>query len=697
MSSAADQHPEEGPASVSGAAAQERPLWQPSTEDRERAEMTRFMRWAGERRGREFEDYEDLWRWSVAELEDFWRSIWEFFGVRASHGYEQALAERAMPGAQWFTGAQLNYAENMLRGPAHKDGGAGGRDADAIAMLHCSELRELGQLTWGELSEQVASVAGGLRALGVGRGDRVVAYMPNVPETAIAFLATASLGAIWSSAAPEFGARSVIDRFAQIEPKVFFTVDGYRHGGKDFDRMAVAEAILAELPTVEHAVLLPYLSEGASAAELPGEAMLWTQLVRRGEGAELNFEQVPFDHPLWVLYSSGTTGLPKAIVQGHGGILIEQLKKRLHLELRPGDRMFWFTTTGWMMWNFLVGCLLSDAAIVLYDGSPAYPDLGALWRLAERAGITSMGLSAGLIASCEKEGIDPGSECDLSALRAIGSTGSPLSPEGFRWVYEHVGSEIWLFSTSGGTDVCTAFVGGCPLLAVYEGELQCRILGCAVESWDEQGLAHLDRVGELVITEPMPSMPLFLWGDESGERLHDSYFSMYPGVWRHGDWIRITPRHGAVIYGRSDSTINRQGVRMGTSEIYRAAASVPQVLDALVVDVPARRDEDELRMILFVVLAPGTTLDEGLTARIKRSIREDCSPRHVPNEVRQIAEVPRTLSGKVLEVPVKRILMGTPPSQAASVESLANPSSLDYFVELAGDLGLKPAGSPLPR
>ncbi len=674
------------------------PLWEPSQADRERAEMTYFMRWVAERRGREFDDYEDLWRWSVQELEEFWADIWEFFGVRSSKAYEQPLAERKMPGARWFEGAELNYAENMLADQSHAGERHGaGRDPQTVAVLHCSELRELDELTWGELSERVAQAAAGLRALGVGRGDRVVAYMPNIPETLIAFLASASIGAIWSSAAPEFGARSVIDRFAQIEPKVFLTVDGYRHGGKDFDRLGVAQSILAELPSVEHAVLVGYLDADAELgaeveAELDG-VLSWGELLQRGEGVELVFEQVPFDHPLWVLYSSGTTGLPKAIVQGHGGILIEQLKKRLHMELRPGDRMFWFTTTGWMMWNFLVGCLLSDAAIVLYDGSPAYPDLGALWSLAERSGMTCMGLSAGLLASCEKDGIEPARDYDLSALRAIGSTGSPLAPESFKWIYEHVGANVWLFSTSGGTDVCTAFVGGCPLLPVYEGELQCRILGCAVESFDEQGVAHVDRVGELVITEPMPSMPLYFWSDEDGERLHESYFAMYPGVWRHGDWIRITPRHGAVIYGRSDSTINRMGVRMGTSEIYRAAATVPQVLDALVVDIPARPGEDELRMILFVTLAEDIELDEELTKQIKRRIREDCSPRHVPNEVRQIAEVPRTLSGKVLEVPVKRILMGAPAREAASVDSLANPASLDYFVELARELDLAP-GDP---
>ncbi len=656
-------------------------LWQPSEEMRQSAELTRFMEWAAARHGREFADYGELWRWSVDELEEFWADVWEFCGVRASKPYERVLGSHAMPGTRWFEGAELNFAENLLLAD---------RDPSAVAVLHTSELRPLREVSWGELSACVAEAAGGLRALGLGRGDRVVAYMPNILETLIAFIAVSSIGAVWSSAAPEFGARSVIDRFAQIEPKVFLTVDGYRHGGKDFDRTANVQAILAELPTVEHVVVLPYLAvEGGDGAAFGGagvrSVLTWDELLASGAGSELAFEQVPFDHPLWVLYSSGTTGLPKAIVQSQGGILLEQLKKsRLHLDLRPGDRMFWFTTTGWMMWNFLIGCLHSEAAIVLYDGSPAHPDLGALWDLAARARITSMGVSAGLLASTEKAGVQPARDYDLSALRAIGSTGSPLAPESFRWVYEKVGSDIWLFSTSGGTDVCTAFVGGCPLLPVYEGELQARMLGCAVEAWDEQGRSLVDEVGELVITEPMPSMPIYFWNDPDGERLRESYFSMYPGIWRHGDWIRITPRGGAVIYGRSDSTINRQGVRMGTSEIYRAAGAVEEVLDALVVDVP--KADGELSMILFVALRQGVTLDDELAAQIKRRIREDCSPRHVPNEIRQISEVPRTLSGKVLEVPVKRILMGTPPSQAASVESLANPASLDYFVELAKTL-----------
>ncbi|HEY0516931.1 MAG TPA: acetoacetate--CoA ligase, partial [Solirubrobacteraceae bacterium] len=488
-----------------GSVTGEQPLWTPSPQWAQRTEMVRFMRWAGERHGREFGSYEQLWRWSVQELEDFWAAIWEFCGVRASEPYERVLASRAMPGAVWFEGARLNFAENLLSG----------HDAGDVAVVHCSELRELGELSWGELSEQVAAVAAGLRGLGVERGDRVVAYMPNIPETLVAFLATASLGAIWSSAAPEFGARSVIDRFAQIEPKVFLTVDGYRHGGKDFDRREAARQILAELPTVQQTVVLPYLDEQADPASVTTGAIAWRELARE-RSEPLRFEQLPFDHPLWVLYSSGTTGLPKAIVQGHGGILIEQLKKRLHLDLREGDRMFWFTTTGWMMWNFLIGCLHSPAAIVLYDGSPAHPDVSALWRLAERARITCMGLSAGLLGSCEKAGIEPRREQDLASLRAIGSTGSPLSPESFRWVYEHVDPDVWLFSTSGGTDVCTAFVAGCPILPVYEGELQCRALGCAVESWDEQGNSLIDEVGELVVTKALPSMPLFLWGDADG-------------------------------------------------------------------------------------------------------------------------------------------------------------------------------------
>ena len=667
-------------------------LWEPSAEAIERSQLTRYRRWLAAERGVEADDYAELWKWSVDQLEDFWASIWDYFEVIASRGgaqggpgaegeeppYDRVLAERTMPGARWFEGAELNYAEHIFRGKAD----------DEVAVVYASELRDLGELRWGELQEQVGACAEALRALGVTRGDRVVAYLPNGPEALIAFLASASLGAIWSSCSPDFGQASVVDRFAQIEPKVLFAVDGYRYGGKDFDRLETVAEIAAEIPSLERIVVVPYLSDSPELAVLErredGPApMTWQQLLDLGQGADLRFERVPFDHPLWVLYSSGTTGLPKAIVQGHGGILLEQLKKsNLHLDPQDGDRIFWFTTTGWMMWNFLIGALLTPASIVLYDGSPGAPDMGVLWDLVERTGITCFGTSASYIAACMKDGIEPGHGRDLSRLRAIGSTGSPLSPEGFEWIYEHVGEDTWLFSTSGGTDVCTAFVGGVPILPVYRGELQGRSLGAAVEAFDEDGNALVDEVGELVITEPMPSMPVFFWGDDDGSRYRASYFDQYPGVWRHGDWIEITSRGTAVIYGRSDSTINRQGVRMGTSEIYRAVSGIDEVVDALVVDVP--KPGTEGWMPLFVVLREGAALDDDLTTEIKRRIREQCSPRHVPNEVFQIAEVPRTLSGKALEVPVKRILMGEAPERAASRDSLANPAALDYFVELAG-------------
>jgi len=642
----------------------------------ERATMTRYMRWLASERGVEHEDYAALQRWSVDELEDFWASIWDFFEVRASKPYGEVLADRDMPGAQWFTGAELNYAEHLFRD----------RSDDVVAILSASESRDLAELTWGDLRSQVAAVAAGLRELGVERGDRVVAYLPNIPETIIAFAATASIGAVWSSCSPDFGASSVVDRFAQIEPKVLFAVDGYRYGGRDFDRRDTVAGLQRELPTLERTVVLPYMDPRPDLSPLT-DAITWDDLTAGHGDSELTFEQVPFAHPLWVLYSSGTTGLPKAIVQGQGGILLEHLKKlNLHLDAQEGDRVFWFTTTGWMMWNFLVSILLTRAAIVTYDGNPGAPDMGVLWDLAERSGMTCFGTSASYIAACMKEGVEPSGGRDLSALRSMGSTGSPLSPEGFDWIYKHVGDDTWLFSTSGGTDVCTAFVGGVPLLPVYRGELQGRSLGAAVEAWNEDGEPVVDEVGELVITEPMPSMPLFLWGDDDGSRYRESYFEMFPGTWRHGDWIEITSRGTAVIYGRSDSTINRQGVRMGTSEIYRAVESVPEVLDALVVDIP--KPGTEGWMPLFVVLREEVDLDEGLVAEIKRRIREQCSPRHVPNEIHRIAEVPRTLSGKVLEVPVKRILTGTPPEQAASRDSLANPSALDHFVEMAGKLGV---------
>lgn len=649
-------------------------LWEPPAELVERARLTEYMRWLAAERGLEFGDYDELWRWSVEDVEGFWASIWDFFEVQADGGYDGVLGKREMPGAEWFAGARLNYAEHVF---------AGVKD-DELAIFHASELRELDQLSWGELRAQVAAVATGLRELGVEGGDRVVAYIPNIPEAIVAFLATASIGAVWSSCSPDFGPASVIDRFAQIEPKVLFAVDGYRYGGKDFDRRDVIAELQAAMPSLRRTVVLPYLDPNPDLSPLR-DVTRWQELLAAGEGAELSFERVPFEHPLWVLYSSGTTGLPKAIVQGQGGILLEHLKKlHLHVDAHPGDRLFWFTTTGWMMWNFLVSGLLTRAAIVLYDGSPGHPDMSVLWDLTDRAGVTMFGTSASYIAACMKDGVEPATGRDLSRLGAVGSTGSPLSPEGFDWIYEQLGDDTWLFSTSGGTDLCTAFVGGTPLLPVYRGELQARALGAAVEAWDENGNSVIDEVGELVVTEPMPSMPVYFWGDPDGSRYRASYFEQYPGVWRHGDWIEITSRGTAVIYGRSDSTINRSGIRMGTSEIYRAVLGIDTIVDALVVDIP--RPGTEGWMPLFVVLRDDTELDDDLRREIARRVREHCSPRHVPDEVFTIAEVPRTLSGKVLEVPVKRILMGTPAEKAASRDSLANPAALDYFTELATTL-----------
>ncbi|HLY49093.1 MAG TPA: acetoacetate--CoA ligase [Solirubrobacteraceae bacterium] len=640
-------------------------LWTPSPERVQRAWVTRYATWLEETRGLAFGDYQELWRWSATELEAFWGSIVEFLDVRFHSEPTAVLGSSEMPGAEWFPGATVNYAEHIFRGKADLE----------VALRHASEVRLAAEeWTWERLRAETAAVAAGLRSLGVAPGDRVAAYMPNIAETVASFLACASIGAVWSSAAPEFGVRSVVDRFSQIEPKVLLAVDGYRYGGRDYDRRGAVEEIAASIPSLERVVSLGYLAgEGWEDGFL-------------GSGAPLSFEPVGFDHPLWILYSSGTTGLPKPIVHGHGGILVEQLKKGyLHLDAHVGDRLFWFSTTGWMMWNFLVGVLLTEASIVLYDGNPGYPDMNRVWDLAEETKMTTLGTSAAFIASCMKASVSPrGEGRSLASLQAVGSTGSPLSPEGFEWIYDELGSETWLFSTSGGTDMCTAFVGGVPVLPVYLGELQARCLGCAVEAWSASGEPLVDQVGELVITRPMPSMPLFFWGDTDGSRYRESYFEMYPGVWRHGDWIKITSRGTAVIYGRSDSTINRGGVRMGTAEIYRAVLALDEVVDALAVDVP--RPGTDGRLMLFVVLRDGGSLelDEALVDSIRRRIREDVSPRHVPDEVRAIAEVPRTLSGKVLEVPVKRILCGVPAEEAASRESLANPAALDFFVELGG-------------
>jgi acetoacetyl-CoA synthetase len=646
-------------------------LWEPSEEFKENASITRYMRWLKEEKNLSFEDYGELWEWSVTEVEDFWASIWEYFEVKASKPYERVLAEREMSGTGWFEGAELNYAEHVFRNAARPE---------EQAVLHQSEIRPLSEMSWRELREKVGALAAGLKELGVERGDTVGAYMPNIPEALIAFLACASLGATWSICAPELGLGGVIDRLAQIEPKVLFAVDGYRYGGKDYDRTDIVAGLQEEMPSLEKTVVLPYLHEEPDTSGLEN-AVLWDELLTAHEEAELEFEQVPFDHPLWVLYSSGTTGLPKAIVHGHGGILLEHLKKlSLHVDLTPEDRFFWFTTTTWMMWNFLVSGLLCGSTILLYDGNPGYPDMNALWEFAEKTGMTCFGTSAGYISACVQAGIEPGRDFDLSALKSVGSTGSPLPSEGFEWVYEHVKEDAWLFSASGGTELCTAFIGGVPLKPVRVGELQARSLGAKVEAYDEEGNPFVDEVGEMVITEPMPSMPLYLWGDEDGKRYREEYLEDFPGVWTHGDFIKIMPEGSAVIYGRSDATINRGGVRMGTAEIYRAVHRVEEVKDSLVVDIT--KDGEE-HMPLFVVVEEGAELDEDLVERIKKSVRENASPRHVPDEVVSVPDVPRTLNGKKLEVPVKKILSGTPPEEAASKDSLSNPDALDAFAELA--------------
>ncbi|MPZ13860.1 MAG: acetoacetate--CoA ligase [Chloroflexi bacterium] len=646
-------------------------LWQPSAERVAAASITRYMRWLRETRGLGFDSYDRLWAWSVTEIEAFWGSIWDYFEVQAHRTDTRVLSDRRMPGARWFPGAEINYAEHALR-----------RRDDHVALLSRSEGGRGAALTYRELHRQVSAAAAGMRRLGVGRGDRVVGYLPNVPEAVVAFLAAASIGAIWSCCSPDFGVPTVLDRFQQIRPRLLVAIDGYRYAGRDFDRRPEVEEIARRLPGLERTIIVSYLN-GASSGRGSGNTLAWEELLREDE--PLAFEAVPFDHPLWVLYSSGTTGLPKAIVQGHGGILLEHWKSLvLQMDLTAEDHFFWYTSTGWMMWNKLVSGLLLGTTVVLYDGSPGFPDLGALWRFAEEVGISYFGTSAPFLMSCRKAGIQPGKDSDLRRLTAIGSTGAPLPPEGFQWVYDTVKPDVWLGSVSGGTDLCTAFVGSCPLLPVRAGELQCRGLGAKVEAFDAAGKPLLGEVGELVLTEPLPSMPLFLWNDTDGRRYHESYFDVYPGVWRHGDWIKITEHGACVIYGRSDSTLNRAGVRTGTSEIYRVVEEVPDVVDSLAVDTTALGTEGKL--LLFVVLRPEAELDDALSAQIAQAIAREISPRHVPDEIHAISAVPRTLNGKKLEVPVKRILAGVPLERAVSLDSVGNPETLAYFVELAPTL-----------
>jgi acetoacetyl-CoA synthetase len=644
-------------------------LWTPPSDWRETTELGRFMDWLRDHGRGDFGTYEELHRFSVTDLEGFWGGLWDFYGIRAAKPYERVLADRTMPGAKWFPGAQLNYAEHLV---------GTDQDLDQVAVVARSQTRPPRELTFGELRELAGRIRAGLQRLGVQRGDRVAAYLPNIPETLAAFIATASLGAIWAACAPEFGARSVIGRFGQIEPRVLLTVGGYGFRNRYVDRRDEVEAIRGQIPSIEHVVGVPY-----GEASVP-DSIGWEDFI--ADSAPLEFEAVDFAHPLYVLFSSGTTGLPKAIVHGHGGQLIEHHKNQgVSWDLKPGGRLLWFSTTAWMMWNALVSALLLRASIVMLDGDPAWPDLLEQWRLAEELQPTVMGVSPAYLMSCRKAGIEPGRECDLSSIRMLCTAGSPLPPEGYQYAYEQLGPGMLLNNGSGGTDVCTGLVSGSFAQPVYEGEITGACLGIDAHAFDLDGNeTPAGELGELVITSPMPSMPVGFWNDPDGERYRSSYFDMYPGVWRQGDWIMFTERGSCVLTGRSDATLNRGGVRLGTGEFYAVVEEIPQIVDALVVHL-----EDPGggagELVLFVVPAPGAELDDPLRERIARALRSELSPRHVPDTILSVPGIPRTLTGKKLEAPVKRILRGEAAERVASRDSLVDPAALDAFVALAAE------------
>jgi acetoacetyl-CoA synthetase len=648
-------------------------LWRPSPSRVEKSHLTAFMRWLARERGLKFGAYEDLWRWSVADLEAFWQSIWDYFRVQSSAPYERVLAERRMPGAKWFPGARLNYAQHALR---HER-------TNADALMHLSERTPLSRMSWDELGGKVRILATRLRKLGVRPGDRVVAYLPNAPEAIVALLATTSIGAVWSSCGPDFGTRGVLDRYLQLAPKVMFCVDGYQYGGKPFDRKPEVQKIIAQLDSLQHVIYVPYLNRG-DREPLSAHTLFWDDLFEHPPvpAAQFEFEQVPFEHPLWILFSSGTTGLPKPICHSHGGIILEQLKHlAFNFDVQPGERLFFFTTTGWMMWNFLASSLLSNVVPVLYDGNPAWPTPDVLWKMVDDSGASLFGTSPTYVAALEKGGFSPKDKYRLSSLGSVSLAGSPVTPECMEWLYKNVKQDLWVVSGSGGTDVCTGFVSGASILPVYAGEIQARSLGAAVYAFNERGENVVNQVGELVVTEPMPSMPVCFWNDADNTRYLESYFQEFPGIWRHGDFFRINERGGCFVLGRSDATLNRHGIRIGTAEIYRTLGTLPEIDDSLIVnlDLP----HGKFFMPLFVKLKEGLTLDEALQEKIRATLRREYSPRHVPDKIYQVAAVPFTLTGKKMEVPVRKILMGVAPERAANRDAVANPHALDYFSQYA--------------
>lgn len=640
-------------------------LWTPTQAQIEGARIAAYQKFLSETRGLDFADYPALWDWSITDLDGFWQSIWDFFDLKADAPHTKVLSRRALPGAVWFPGCKLNFADQMVRAAETKP--------DAVALTLYSETFGQTSLTWDELRQKVANVAKNLRAMGVGQGDRVVAVLPNTPDAMIAFLATASLGAIWSLCAPDMGHVAILDRFRQIEPKVLIAQDGYVHSGQMVDRSAVLETIRAGLGSLTHTAMI------SVASDPPADTVPWDSLT--SGDASYTSTPVPFDHPLWVVYSSGTTGNPKPIVHGHGGILLEGAKQSLHQDLGSDDHFSWLTSSGWIMWNAQFCALGQGARVVLYDGAPNHPDMLAVWRVVADEKLTYFGAGAAFFTTCLKAGVRPGEALDLSALTGLGATGSPLTADAYNWIYDAIKPDVWLAPISGGTDLAGAFVGGNVTLPVRAGEMQCKLLGNAVRSFDVDGQEIFGEVGELVCTEPLPSMPLYFWGDADGSRLHESYFDAYPGVWRHGDWIEITPEGGSVIYGRSDATINRKGLRLGSSEIYQAVEGLDEVLDSLVVDLEFLGRASF--MPLFVVLAGGHSLDSVLEQKINDAIRNAVSPRFVPNEIVQIAEVPRTLSGKKLEVPVKKLLLGGDATRVVNRDSMVNPDSFDVFIDYA--------------